>query len=106
MSHTLTQQLKTARGKRYYDILKQVIAARGDDIVRDARAAIAANDGKLTAVDVGVLAVRYDLNLKATWEWLEECRVLPTGTYDKAVSRGMRAKQVLQSAQQIVPLDA
>jgi hypothetical protein len=99
----LTEQLRHARGKRYYDILRLVLADVGALIVTDARAVIAST-GTLTTLDIGVLSVRYDLNYKATVEWLEENQVLPTGTYEKMLDSGLGTRlkvgEILAAARQ------
>lgn len=93
----LTEKLKVTRGKGYYTVLKAILAQVGPQIAADARA-IKAESGKLTVFNVGCLAVKYDLNLKATFEWLEESRVLPAGTYDRLKERGLKAREVLDAA--------
>jgi hypothetical protein len=90
----LTEDLKTARGKRYYDILRLVLAEVGGAIEADARA-IVEQTGKITPLDVGRLATRYDLNFKATCEHLEDRNVLPCGTHQSLVERGLKVKRIL-----------
>lgn len=90
----LTEKLKVTRGKGYYTVLKAILAQVGPQIAADAEAIKAANGGKFTVYNVGCLAVKYDLNFKATCEWLEESRVLPAGTYDRLKERGLKAREV------------
>lgn len=92
----LTEKLKVTRGKGYYTILKAILADCGQQILDDANAIKAT--GKLTVLDVGKLAVKYDLNFKATCEWLEENRVLPAGSYQRLIDRGLKAREVLEAA--------
>lgn len=96
----LTEQLRNARGKRYYDILKQILAEIGPQIAEDARTIKDQNGGKLTLFNVGQLAVKYDLNFKATVEWLEESRVLKTGAYERLKDAGVKAREVLTAVPQ------
>lgn len=93
----LTDQLKTARGKRYYDILKLILVDVGPQIVADAQQ-IAIDTGKLTVLDIGRMAVKYDLNYRATCEWLEESRVLPAGAYQRLKDNGLKVGEVLAAA--------
>lgn len=95
----LTKKLKVTRGKGYFTLLKQILAECGQQIVDDAYA-IATQNGRLTPFDVGVLAVKYDLNFKATCEWLEDSRVIPTGIYQRLMLRGLKAEQVLKEARE------
>jgi hypothetical protein len=92
----LTDKLRVTRGKGYYTVLKQILAECGQQIIDDAN--IIKATGKLTVLDIGRLAVKYDLNLKATAEWLEENRALPTGTYQRLLDRGLKAREILEAA--------
>lgn len=91
---TLTEKLRVTRGRGYYTVLKAILASIGPQLVADANAIKAESGGKLTAYDVGCLAMKYDLNLKATCEWLEESRTLPVGTYDRLKRGGLKATEV------------
>lgn len=97
-----TDRLKVSRGKGYYTVLRLVLAEIGQAMLDDARA-IKAERGGISLLDIGRLAVRYDLNLKATMEWLAEGsqgHIIPTGAYDMCVDGGMKARQVLEAARQ------
>lgn len=94
----LTDKLKVTRGKGYYTVLKQILAGCGKQIIADAR--VMAESGKLTVLDVGHLAKKYDLNYKATCEWLEENGVIPTGTHQELVRRGLKAREVLEAVRE------
>lgn len=94
----LTEKLRHTRGKGYYTVLKAILADIGPQLAADAVAILAESGGKMTVYDIGCLAVKYDLNLKATFEWLEESRVIPAGTYDRLKDRGLKAREVLTLA--------
>lgn len=92
----LTEKLKVTRGKGYYTVLKQILAECGQAIADDARA-ITAETGQLNAVDIGRLALRYDLNFKATCEWLEDSRILPAGTHGRLMRAGIKPGEVFEA---------
>jgi hypothetical protein len=89
----LTDKLKVTRGKGYYTILKQILAICGQQMADEARATKEANEA-LTLYDLGALALKYDLNFKATVEWLEESRVLKSGAYQRLIDRGVKAQEL------------
>lgn len=99
MAHPKAEELKTARGKRYVDILLEIWRDRGDEM-----AAFIQNccdsKGAVTVLDIGTLAIQEDLNLKATFDCLEWSHALFTGTYDMLKDRGMKATEVLDAARQ------
>ena len=72
----------TRGGKGYYDELKAILAECGQHILADYQA-LKAEYTKMTVYEVARLAVRYNLNLKATFEWLEENHLLRAGTYER-----------------------
>lgn len=41
-------------------------------------------------IDIGYLALRYQLPLKTTWLWLEECNHVWAGSYDEFRLRKLR----------------
>ena len=90
----LTDKLKVTRGKGYYTVLKAILAAIGPQIAADARAIVAEN-GEFSPYNIGCLAVKYNLNFKATCEWLEESQVLPVGTYDRLKRSGLKFGKIL-----------
>lgn len=91
---SLTTQLKTARGKRYIDILKAILSDVGDGIVADAQKIIA-DTGKITPLCIGRLSLKYDLNYKATCDHLEDRGILPVGTHAILIARGLRVQAVM-----------
>lgn len=93
----LTEKLRHTRGKGYYTVLQAILADIGPQLAADAVAILAESGGKMTVYNVGCLAVKYDLNFKATCEWLEESRVIPTGTYQRLKERGLKAREVFEA---------
>lgn len=91
----LTEKLKVTRGKGYYTVLGAILTEVGQQMIADANAIKAENGGKFTVYNVGCLAVKYDLNFKATCEWLEQSRVLPVGTYDRLKGCGLKFGKIL-----------
>jgi hypothetical protein len=83
------------QGKAYYRELKRILKEVGDDIEQDARQ-ILRDTGKFTVRDLAFLALKYRLNMKATCEHLEECRVLKYGTYDSLKERKLRPMAYLK----------
>lgn len=93
---------KGARGQRYYGLLKAFLSVRGKEIVSGFWT-IKARDGKVTPVDIGYLSLKYGLNLKATWEWLEECRCVHSGMYEHFGSSGIKVRDVYEAAREKYP---
>lgn len=97
----LTQSLKTARGKRYYDILKSLRDIIAPDLAADFEA-IRQHHGKLTVVLVGVLALHYDVNFKAMLELLEWIVHIPCCQYDRIITDGgVKVRDVFEAARKI-----
>lgn len=93
-------ELKTARGQRYYGLLKSFLRERGKAMV-DAFVQIRTEAGKVTPVDIGYIALRFDLNYKATWEWLYEARCIGVD-YDD-VARRFKVSEVMDAARKKYP---
>lgn len=97
----LTQQLKTARGKRYYDILKALRDLIAADLYADFEA-IRQHNGRMTPVMVGVLALRYDVNYKAMCELLEWGRCLKCNSYGRIVTDGgLKVGEIFEAARKV-----
>lgn len=97
----LTQSLKTARGKRYYDILKSIRDLVAPDLTTDVEA-IKQHHGKLTVVLVGVLALHYDVNFKAMLELLEWIVRIPCCQYDRIITDGgLKVRDIFEAARTI-----
>jgi hypothetical protein len=90
----LTSQFKTARGKRYYTILNQIQAEIGVSLAADF-ANLREKHGNVTPVMVGWLALRYDVNLKAMFEILNNLKLLPSGIYKRL---GVKVGEVFEAA--------
>ena len=95
----IAQEMKTARGQRYYGLLKSFLAVNGKAIVDEFKAIKAT--GKATPVEIGYLSLKYGLNFKATWEWLYETGCLRYD-YDE-VSRSFKVADVYTAARERYP---
>lgn len=84
------------RGVAYYTELKRILAEIGPAIIADAEA-IKAATGTITPVGVAGLALKHNLNFKATCEWLEEQRFLRYGTYDR-IRASLKISDLLDEA--------
>jgi hypothetical protein len=81
------------QGKAYYTELKAILREVGYDLVQDAKRI--KGTGRFTVEDLCRLALKYNLNCKATCEHLEDKRVLPCGTYDRLRCRGFRPMKLM-----------
>lgn len=96
-----TAKLKTARGSRYYDILKNICRLIEADFKQD-YSAIRSHYGKVTPVMAGVLTLRYGLNYKATFFALETICNAPSGWYDRLiVDGGQKVGDILEAARNL-----
>lgn len=96
----ISQEMKMARGQRYYGLLKSFLAVNGKAIVDEFKA-LRISNGKVTPVDIGYLSLKYGLNYKATWEWLHETRCLSMD-YDD-VPHGFKVREVYAAARESYP---
>lgn len=97
----LTKQLKTARGKRYYEILRCLRHCLSDDLSKDFLE-IKKYYGKITPVTIGVLALHYDINLKAMFELLNDCHLIKCGHYDRIIIDGkVKVGEIFEAAKQL-----
>ena len=88
----------TARGKRYYALLKAALSIKGHFIYEHAREIIA-YEGRLTVADICHMMVKFDFpanRAKPFFEWLEETRVIPTGTYACLRDRDFKPSEAFQ----------
>lgn len=85
------------QGKAYYAELKAILREIGADLRRDF-AQTKRRSGSVTVRDVCALALKYRLNLKATFDFLEAERLLAFGTYDTLKDRGLRPMTMLREA--------
>ena len=82
------------QGKPYVDELRAYLREHGQAMVEDIRA-VWRRTHKITVADVCHVALHYKLNLKATFEYLEERGEVPYGTYDKVLRSGIRPMAAL-----------
>ena len=68
----IAAELKLARGARYYALLKAFLAVNGKAMVDEILRFKAERDGKFTPVELGYVSLKYNLNFKATWDWIHE----------------------------------
>lgn len=99
------QDLKHARGHRYGELIRESYEELSPLLVIDANEMIKA-EGKLSIVDVGTLAIRYNLHLKYACEFLEWQKMLPTGTYERLKDRGLIVERVLIEARERMEVEA
>ncbi len=105
MIHPLTEKLKHCRGKGYYTVLKAIIRDIGPCINSTFDEMMLRNGG-ISTVDLGYIALIYNLNMKATIEWLEESEKLPTGTYDKIfIDHKVKVSKVYEAARETYSLE-
>lgn len=83
--------IKTSRGSVYYGLLKTILSHVGKALVGEFKS-IDQTQQKVAAIDIGWLAFRYGLNLKATCEYLEETGCLRTGTYERVLHNKEKLK--------------
>jgi hypothetical protein len=93
MPHPKAKALKRARGQRWGRLLKVVYSDCAKDLADSARMLRDAQEGKLTPLDIGILAELYDLHFKNACEWCEEQEVLPIGTYNELRDRGLKVSK-------------
>jgi hypothetical protein len=91
----LTTELKRSRGKRYGVLIRQVYELLNDELQTKAR-----KKDTLSINDVALLAVEYNLQLKHCFEFLEWSNVLPSGTYERFLWRGLKTMKVMQNARE------
>jgi hypothetical protein len=83
---SITESLKTAREREYFRYYQIAFRELSEMIKTDAEAIIAQRQ-KFTTIDIGVLAIKYNLAFKVCCEFLEKLAILPTGTYQKIRER-------------------
>lgn len=83
------------RGKAYFDQLKGILSEIGPAILADV-AGVREDTGSITVSDVCEVALRHKLNLKATFDFLEDSRILPCGTYDRCKEGGIKPMAALR----------
>jgi len=102
MVHPLSNELKTARGKRWVYLLKSVYKDVAPVLAEKAGKIIKYKNGVFTPFDVAVLAVEHNLCFKHCCQWLEDQCVIPVGTCEKVKDRGMGFQVAMQEAVEYV----
>lgn len=98
----IAAELKTARGARYYALLKAFLVVNGKAMVDEIKRFKAQrDDGKFTPVEMGYVSLKYDLNFKATWDWIHENGLVRYAHDD--VSRGFKVKEVYAAVRERYP---
>lgn len=98
----IASEMKSARGQRYYGLLKSFLAVNGKAIVNHFKMIKAVQEGKVTPVDIAYIALKFDLNFKATWEWLVETRCIAVD-YDE-IPHSFTVKRAYEAAREKYPL--
>lgn len=86
----------SSRGNIYYGNLKAYLSLRGKDIAEKA-VKVKKNTGKFTPGDLIEIADYFNFprkRMKALIEWLEECSIIPSGTYERLKSRGWQPTKI------------
>ena len=99
----------SARGQRYYSLLKTILHIQGQSIVQEAQSCID-EYGTLRVMDLVYLSIRFRFGrnrVRPLAEWLEENRIIPTGAYDRMKERGFKPSSVWARVMEVHPrLDA
>lgn len=102
----ITEALNSGvRGERYYALLKAFLRANGKAIVGEANRIKAANEsGRMSVADCGYISLKFNLNFRATVEWLEETHCVKAGAYTQIMEskysktgKRMRVKDVYEA---------
>lgn len=89
--------MHNVRGGNYRKLMQSILP----DLAAKARVLIA-ESGKLSALQVAMMAIEFNLPMKTTFEFLEYAEILPTGTWDRLADRGVTAGYLRQQAMQSV----
>lgn len=95
---------RTARGERYYALLKAALSIKGKEIV-DAVVDMKSERGKVTIADIFHLMVKFDwprMRAKPFFEWLEETCIF-SGIYRNIRDSGMTIKGICEKLD--IPLE-
>lgn len=97
----LLEAFQTARGSRYYALLKAILSIQGKAICDRYLEIYAERGNHWIVIDYGrlVLEFGWGKRMKPLAEWLEECRLIPTGTYEKIRERGPKIGDIIAGAQ-------
>lgn len=86
----------SSRGSIYYGNLKAYLSLKGKDIA-DKAVEIKTRTGKFTPGNLIEIADHFNFprkRMKALIEWLEECFIIPSGTYERLKSRGWQPTKI------------
>ena len=87
---SVVRSLSTSRGQTYYGNLKYYLSQKGQQVAEDALTIIRSS-GRFSPANLLELVEKHGLprsRTKIIAEWLEDCRILPSGTYEKLRGRG------------------
>jgi hypothetical protein len=97
MARIVEEMNKGARGQRYYALLKAFLSINGKAI-HDFAISLKEQRGSLRVIDLGYVALNFDLNFKATVEWLEETHVIRAGAYSQISRSKLKVADILAAA--------
>jgi len=95
----IMQAFSTARGKRYYALLKAALSIRGLEIYTEVKS-FRNQKGMLSPADLCRLSIRFGFppnRVKPFAEWLEETGVIPYGAYRRTKERGFKPMKVMKT---------
>lgn len=99
----LIEEFATARGERYYALLKAILRIKGKAIYDYAQSLIKENGGKLRPVDFGHCVLEFNFphnRMKPIAEWLEETGLIPVGAWSRLNRRkNFTIKECIEAAQ-------
>ena len=94
----MINRLTDYRGREYYTELRRILGSdEGQAIVKEAET-VKEKTSKLTPFDICVITLNHSLQFKAVCEWLEENKVMPTGSHERLMARGFKVREALQIA--------
>lgn len=85
-------KIGTSQGQVYYGNLKYFLSVNGENIVIEANKIIK-ETGKFTPANLIYIVDLFHLprnRTKIIAEWLEECLIVPLGTYESLLNRGFQ----------------
>lgn len=99
----LLSHFETAKGERYYALLKAILSIKGKAIYDRAKEVdnlrLANQGGHLTYADLYHLFMEFEFprnRFKPFMEWLEESGVVPSGTHGRMVAGGLKVGDCLK----------
>lgn len=101
LDRIVEEMQKGARGQRYYSLLKAHLSITGKEIVDEWQRLKEEKDA-LRAADIGYLSLKFRLNFKATWEWLEE-NWLVNVSYDRFAESALTVREVYEETRRLYP---